>query len=71
MTPEAKFSWLMAAMAVVLFGLFVLLLDRIVPSESSAILATHHRSRQPGRLVEDVGGRGVRRRTCLGRVSGE
>jgi hypothetical protein len=46
MTSEAKFSWLMAAVAVVLFGLIVLSLDRIVPSDGSgAILATHQRPR--------------------------
>ena len=45
MTPEAKFSWMMAAVAVVLFGLIVLSLGRIMPrGESGAILATHQRS---------------------------
>jgi hypothetical protein len=42
MTPEAKFSWLMAAVAVVLFGLILLSLGRIVPrGQTGAIVATH------------------------------
>jgi hypothetical protein len=46
MTPEAKFSWLMAAVAVALFALMVLSLDRMVPGdESGAFLAKHRRSK--------------------------
>jgi hypothetical protein len=46
MSPEAKFSWLTAAVAVALFGLIVLSLDRITPrDENGAILAIHQRSR--------------------------
>jgi hypothetical protein len=41
MTPEAKFSWLMAAVALVLFTLIVLWLTRL---ESGAFLVTHLRS---------------------------
>ncbi len=45
MSPEAKFSWLMAAVAVALFDLIVFSLDRIVPrDENGAILAIHQRS---------------------------
>jgi hypothetical protein len=40
MSPEAKFSWLTAAVAVALFGLIVLSLDRITPrDENGAMLA--------------------------------
>jgi hypothetical protein len=46
MSPEAKFSWLTAAVAVALFGLIVLSLDRITPrDENGAMLAIHQRSR--------------------------
>jgi hypothetical protein len=46
MSPEAKFSWLTAAVAVALFGLIVLSLDRITPrDENGAILGVHQRSR--------------------------
>jgi hypothetical protein len=45
MIPEAKFSWLMAAVAVALFGLIVLSLDRLASDEPGAILAKHQRSK--------------------------
>jgi hypothetical protein len=46
MIPEAKFSWLMAAVAVALFGLILLSLDRMAPSdEPGAFLAKHQRSK--------------------------
>jgi hypothetical protein len=55
MSPEAKFSWLTAAVAVALFGLTVLSLDRITPrDENGAMLAIHQRSRWSdgsGRMV--------------------
>jgi hypothetical protein len=41
MTPETKFSWLMAAVAVILFTLIVLWLTHL---ESGAFLAMHFRS---------------------------
>jgi hypothetical protein len=45
MSPEAKFSWLTAAVAVALFGLIVLSLDRITPrDENGAMLAIPQRS---------------------------
>jgi hypothetical protein len=45
MSPAAKFSWLTAAMAVALFGLIVLSLDRITPrDENGAMLAIPQRS---------------------------
>jgi hypothetical protein len=44
MTPEAKFSWLMAAVAVALFALIVLSLDRMAPGDGpGAFLAKHQR----------------------------
>jgi hypothetical protein len=46
MSPEAKFSWLTATVAVALFGLIVFSLDRIAPrDENGVILAIHQRSR--------------------------
>jgi hypothetical protein len=46
MTPEAKFSWLMAAVAVALFALMVLSLDRMVPGdEPGGFPAKHQRGR--------------------------
>jgi hypothetical protein len=46
MSPEAKLSWFTATVAVALFGLIVLSLDRITPrDENGAILAIHQRSR--------------------------
>jgi hypothetical protein len=46
MSPVAKLSWLTATVAVTLFGLIVLSLDRITPrDENGAILAIHQRSR--------------------------
>jgi hypothetical protein len=44
MSPEARFSWLTAAVGVVLFGLIVFSLERIVPrDQNGAILAVHQR----------------------------
>jgi hypothetical protein len=44
MTPEAKFSWLVAGVAVLLFGLMVLSLERMAPNDGGAFLAKHQRS---------------------------